>query len=80
MRRKDTKKKKTMIQYYDKKNYHSFYISSYLSIWRFIKTKKLFKFLKKCYIGSCHFVVFYVQKCLFSSFSRLRSPLRALKK
>ena len=38
MRRKDTKKKKTMIQYYDKKNYQSFYISSYLSIWRFIKT------------------------------------------
>lgn len=34
MRRKDTKKKKTMIQYYDKKNYHFFYISSYLSIWR----------------------------------------------
>ena len=44
--------------------------------------KKLFKFLKKSYyyIGSCYFVVFYVQNCPFSSFSRLRSPLRALEK
>ena len=46
----------------------------------FYKFKKQFKFLKKNYIGSYHFVVFYVQKCLFPSFSRLRSPLRALKK
>ena len=32
------------------------------------------------YIGSRYFVVFYVQNCPFSSFSRLRSPLCALKK